>query len=132
MAEIAKSGTPSLASVLPPASNKLTGKLAGEAIAAGDACYIRSDGKLYLSTGAAANAAAQVDGFAAEAAAANEAVTLLYGVHIRYGSALTPGVKLYLSGTVSGGLADAASLGGTGWVAKVVDAERIYVQKSTY
>lgn len=132
MAEIAKSGTVSLSSVLPPASNKLTGKLAGAAIAAGDACYINADGKLYPATGAAANAAAQVDGFAAESASINEAVTLVWNVHLRYGVGLTPGVKLYLSGTVAGGLADAASIGGTGWVAKAVDATRVYVQKSTY
>lgn len=132
MAEIAKSGTPSLASVLPPASNKLTGKLAGAAIAAGDACYINADGKIYPATGAAANAAAQVDGFSAMAASSGEAVTLVWNVHVRYGAALTPGVKYYLSGTVAGGLADAASVGGTGWVAKAIDATRIYVQKSTY
>lgn len=133
MAEISKSGTPSLASVLPPANNKITGLLAGEAIAAGDACYIKaSDGRVWRSTGAAANAAAQVRGFAAEAAAAGQAVTLLHGVIFRYGAGLTPGADYFLSGTVAGGLADAASTGGTGKIAYAVDATRVYVKASGY
>lgn len=129
MAAVSKSGTPSLATVLPPAANKLT-LIAGEAIAAGDACYVKSDGKLWLSTGAAANAAAVVDGFALSAAAAGEAVTVAHGVRLEYGSGLTPGAGYYLSGTTAGGLVDAASTGGTTVIARAVDATRIEVRRS--
>ena len=131
MAEIAKSGTPSL-STLTTQVNSLAGLLAGEAIAAGDACYIKSDGKAWKSTGAAANAAAEVHGFAAQAASVGEAVTLCWDVRFRYGAGLTPGTKLFLSGTVVGGLADAASTGGTKPIAFVVDATRIHVYQSRY
>jgi hypothetical protein len=112
MAELAKSGTPSLASTLPPQHLQTRG-LAGEAIAAGDACYIKSDGKIWLASGAAANAAAVVAGFAAMAASVGEAVTLLHDVVFKYGAAMTSGTRYYLSGTVAGGLADAATTGGT-------------------
>jgi hypothetical protein len=132
MAAIAKSGTPSLSSLLPPASNKITGLYAGEAIAAGDACYINADGTVRLSTGAAANAAAKVDGYALVAAAVGEAVTLIFGVNVRYGAGLTPGARVYLSGTVPGGLVDAASTGGTAPIGFVVDATRIHLDRSRY
>ena len=133
MAEIVKAGIPSLASVLPPANCKVNGLLAGEAVAAGDACYIRaSDGRIMRSTGAAAGAAAKVRGFAAEAAAAGQAVTLLHDMVIRYGAALSPGADYFVSGTVAGGLADAASIGGTAPVAFAVDATRIHVMPSRY
>jgi hypothetical protein len=134
MAEISKSGTPSLSSVLPNASaNKLTGLLAGEDIAAGDACYIKAaDGKVWRSTGAAANAAAKVRGWAGIAAKSGEAVTLVFEVNMRYGAALTPGADYFLSGTVAGGIADAASTGGTAPIAYAIDATRIRVMQSRY
>lgn len=132
MAAVAKSGTPSLASVLPPANTKITGLVAGEAIAAGDACYVKSDGKVWLATGAAATAPAKVRGFAAEAAAVDQAVTLFHDVVFKYGSGLTPGADYYLSGTTAGGLDTAASTGGTAPVAFAVDATRIYVMPSRY
>jgi hypothetical protein len=110
----------------------LAGLLAGEAIAAGDACYVKSDGKVWLSTGAAANAAAKVDGWAAEACAVGEAVTIFFDVNFRYGAGLTPGARLYVSGTTGGALADAASTGGTAPVGFVVDATRIHVWQSRY
>jgi hypothetical protein len=50
MATITKSGTPSLTSVLPPQNCQIAGLLAGEALAAGDPCYIKIDGKVWLST----------------------------------------------------------------------------------
>jgi hypothetical protein len=81
MSAVSKSGTPSLSSDLVPQNNTTTGLLAGEAIAAGDACYIKSDGKIWLATGAAANAAARVVGVAAQAAAVGEAVTLFNDVN---------------------------------------------------
>jgi hypothetical protein len=132
MADIAKSGTPSLSSVLPPASQKISGLLAGEAIAAGDACYIKaSDGKVWRSTGTAANAAAQVRGFAFQAASSGAAVTLVFDVNINYGSGLTPGAAVYLSAT-AGALADAATTGGSAAIGFCVDATRIHVWQSRY
>lgn len=131
MATLSKVGTPSPSTQLIPPGDKLTGLVAGEAIAAGDACYIKSDGKIWKSNGTSANAAAQVDGFAAEAASVGEAVTLLWNVNLRYGSGMTPGTKFYLSAT-AGALDDAATTGGTAWIAKAIDATRIWVKKSAY
>lgn len=130
MAEISKTGVPSPSNPLAVSDNSITGLKAGEAIAAGDACYVKaSDGLVYKATGAAANAAAKVRGFAAKAADAGFAVTLLTkGVHIAYGpntsgTSTAAGTDLYLSGTVAGGLADAASTGGTVPVAWVIDTD---------
>ncbi len=127
MADITKVGTPSLCSVLPNASaNKISGLEAGEAIAAGDVCYIKSDGKVWKATGAAANAAARVAGWALVAAAAGQGVTLLFEVNIEYGSGLTPGALYYLSAN-AGLIADAASTGGTSPIAQALSATKIRV-----
>lgn len=132
MAAINKSGVPSLATQTPQPANRLTGLVAGEAIAAGDACYINTDGKVYRATGAAANAAARVRGFAAVPAAINEAVTLVYGVNFRYGAGLTPGANVFLSATTPGGLDDAATTGGVRPIGFVFDATRIFLAQSDY
>jgi hypothetical protein len=134
MADIAKSGSPSLSTIGPaPGSCKLPTLTAGEALGAFDACYIKNDGKVYKSTGAAANAAAKVNGFAPDGGCpAGEAVTLLFNVSVRYGAALTPGAQVYLSGATAGALADAASTGGTAPIGFVVDATRIYLYQSRY
>src|SRR5947207_13575728 len=117
MADIAKSGTPSVSSVgIDPGSQKTPTLLTGEAIAAGDACYIKNDGLIWRSTGAAVNAAAKVRGFAPMKANAGQVLTIVHHIILNYGSGLTPGADYYLSGTVAGGLADAASTGGTGTV----------------
>lgn len=131
MATIAKSGTPSLASVLPGQNDQIAGLLAGEAIAAYDACYVKTDGKVWRSTGTAANAAAKVDGWAAEACNTGEAVTLFMDVNVRYGAGLTPGARYYLSAT-AGAIDDAATTGGTAPVAFAIDATRIRVLQSRY
>lgn len=131
MAAISKSGTPSPSTVNIPAANKITGLLAGEDIAAGDACYIKSDGKVWKSTGTSASPAAEVDGFAPVAAKTGEAVTLLFGVTWRYGAGLTPGKRVYLAAT-AGTLADAASTGGVASIGFVVDATRVYLDRSRY
>lgn len=131
MAAVAKSGTPSLASVLPPQNCQIAGLLAGEAIAAGDACYIKSDGKVWLAVGTAVNAAAKVDGWAAEACAVGEAVTIWYDVTFRYGSGLTPGARYFL-GATAGQIDTVATTGGTAPVAFAVDATRIRVMQSRY
>lgn len=129
MAAVPKSGTPSLASVTNQV-NSLAGLLAGEAIAAGDACYIKSDGKVWIATGAAANAAAKVYGFAAQAASVGEAVTLVWDCRFRYGAGMTPGMQLFLS--TGGALVDAATTGGTAPIGVVVDATRIHVWQARY
>jgi len=132
MAAVVRTGVPSLSTFLPSAPNKVSGLLAGEALTAGDACYIRaSDGRIMKSVGTAAGAAAKVRGFAAETAAVGEAVTLFHDVDFRYGTGLTPGADLYVS-TTAGDLGDAASVGGTGAVGYVVDATRIHVWESRY
>jgi hypothetical protein len=128
MAAVAKSGTPSLSTVLPGGNCFVGSNLkAGAAIAAGDACYIASTGLVLLATGAANTAPAQVDGFAAAAAASGEAVTLLTDVDMHYGSGLTPGVRYYLSGTTAGGLDTATSTGGLIAIAKAIDTTRVRV-----
>lgn len=135
MAEVSKTGTPTPCNPLAVANASITGLLAGEAIAGGDAVYIKAaDGKVWKATGAAANAAAKVRGFAAKAADAGMPVTILRsGIHIAYGpnvagTASAPTADLFLSGTVAGGLADAASTGGTTAIAFVIDtAGRIEV-----
>lgn len=131
MALIAKSGTPSVSSVLPDASHKITGLTCGEDVAAGDACYIASTGKVMRSNGTAANAAAKCDGFAAIAAKSGEAVTLIFDVNMHYGSGLTPGARYYVSAT-AGRLEDAATTGGTAPVAFAVDTTRVRVLQSRY
>jgi hypothetical protein len=116
MAEIAKSGTPSVCTPLPPNNSQLGDHgLAGEDIAAGDACYIKNDGTVWRATGAAANAAARVRGFAYKASSAGEPVTIVHDVNMNYGAAL------------AGGLADAASTGGTTPIAFAVDTTRVRV-----
>lgn len=128
MAAVAKSGTPSPCTVIfCPGHQVGSGLIAGEAIAAGDACYIKSDGLVWRATGAAANAAALVDGFAAMKANSGEAITLLDKVDFHYGAALTPGARYYLSGATAGGLDTVASTGGTVAIAKAIDATRIRV-----
>lgn len=131
MATIAKSGTPSLASVLPPQNSQIAGLLAGEALAAGDLCYIKSDGKVWRSNGTAATAPAACVGIALEACAVGEAVTVMHDVNVRYGAGMTPGAKLYVSAT-AGAIDDAATTGGTAPIGYVVDATRIHVNQSAY
>jgi hypothetical protein len=130
MAAIAKSGTPSLSTPTPGPEHRITGLIAGEDLAAGDPCYIKSDGLVYLADGVAVAAAAKVDGYPMAAAQAGEAVSLYFGVNVRYGSGLTPGKRVYLAS--GGGLADAASTGGTAPIGFVVDATRIHLTQSTY
>lgn len=132
MADIAKSGSPSLSTLQPlPGSGKLPTLYAGEALVAGDACYIKSDGKVWRSTGAAVAAAAKVDGYAPVDIPSGESVTLLFNVTFRYGTGLTPGARVFLSAT-TGALADAATTGGTAPIGFVIDATRIYLYQSRY
>lgn len=115
MAAITKITTnPSLATALPCNAHRISSLLAGMAINPGDACYINaSDGKVYLSLDTGATAAqAQVHGFSqGKVVAAGQPVTLLHEVEWGYtaGSGLTPGARVYLSGSVAGGIDTAAT-----------------------
>lgn len=131
MATLTKVGAPSLTSVLPPQNTQQAGLLAGEAIAAGDLCYIKSDGKIWRTNGTSANAAAVVIGIAMEACASGEGCTIMWNVNVRYGSGLTPGARLYASAT-AGAIDDAATTGGTAPIGYVVDATRIHINQSAY
>jgi len=124
MAAVAKSGTPSISTINPPNNTKLAGLLAGEAIAAGDLCYVKSDGKVWKANGTSANAAARHAGVAATSAPVGEAVTLYHDVDFRYGASLTPGALVYLS-TTAGLLEDAATTGGANAAGYCVDDTRI-------
>lgn len=132
MAAVVKTGRPSLSSVLPPQNCQIAGLRAGEALGAGDMVYIKSDGLIWLSTGAAANAAAKVDGAAAEACQVGEAVTVFRHVNFRYGAGLVPGTRLFLSAATPGGLSDTATTGGTAPIGFVVDATRVHIHGSYY
>jgi len=108
--------------------------VAGEAILAGAACYVKSDGKIWMSNGTAANAASSFVGFAARAAAAGQPITVYGpGTRMRYAaSGLTPGTKLFL-GTTAGRLDTAATTGdavGVAWAVSATDiialAQKIY------
>jgi hypothetical protein len=127
MALVAKSGTPSLASRTPDAANRINGLKAGEDIGAGDLCYIKSDGYVWLANGTAANAAAVARGMAAGAAQAGEAITVYRNVTFHYGSGLTPGASYYVAAT-AGRLDTAATTGGTVEIAYAVDTTRIFVR----
>jgi hypothetical protein len=107
------------------------GKLAGEAIAAGDLCYMKSDGKIWRSNGTSANAAAKCDGIAAKDADSGQAVTIFRGVSFNYGASLTPGARVYVSAT-AGAIDDAATTGGTAPIGFVEDATKIFIHGSTY
>jgi hypothetical protein len=127
IADIAKSGTPSLATAIPcPAHQVAEGStVAGEAIAAGDVCYVKAaDALVYRAIGTAVNEAARAWGIAARAANIGEPVTLHKDVAYHYGAALTIGTPLYV-GTAAGALADAATTGGLTKVAHVISATRI-------
>jgi hypothetical protein len=109
----------------------ITGLVAGEAIYAGAACYIKgADGKVYLALGTAANEAARLAGFAPAAAGIGEPVSL-YGIGSRwyYSTALTPGVALFLA-TTAGRLDTAATTGDATGVAAAITATDIRITRA--
>jgi hypothetical protein len=109
---------------------QITGdEYAGEDLPAAAPVYKNAaDGLWYKSTGAAANAAASCWGFTPRAVKTGEPVTIYgIGARFRYGSGMTVGAKLYVSGATAGLLADAASTGGTVAVARVITPTDIQV-----
>lgn len=125
MAEITKIAKPSVCSIGP--DDQVTGLVAGEALDYCSLVYIKSDGKAWLATGAALTAPARARGIVpGKHASGDKDVTIYFGeVTVNYGAGLTPGADYYLSGTVPGGLADAASTGGLAVIAFAVDATRV-------
>lgn len=107
---------------------QISGLVAGEAIDAAAACYIKaSDGKVYMSNGTAADAAAKFDGMSAQAAAAGQGVTIFGpGTRVRYGTGLTI-AALYYIGATAGRLDTATTTGGTVAVAKAISATEIVI-----
>lgn len=125
MAEVSKpSKRSTISSLMLPPNCRTSGLICGEDIAAMDACYVKSDGKVWRANGTAATAPARVRGFAAEAAfvAQNDAVTLVQNTEVGFANTLTIGADLYLSATVPGGLATVATTGGVNPIAYVKDA----------
>ncbi|HMF59212.1 MAG TPA: hypothetical protein VK595_02500 [Vicinamibacterales bacterium] len=127
MAIIAKSGTPSLCTDTPCDAMRLPPLPVGEDIGAGDACYIKSDGKIMKSTAAAATAPAEVHGFAPNAVlfAQRQTLSLYSNVNFNYGAALTPGAYVYLSAVTAGAIDGASSANQLKPIGFCVDATRI-------
>lgn len=134
MSAITKAGTPALTSPIGGATPRFEGALAGEALGALDACYIRTtDGRVYrsLNAGTAYNGVtggvppSTVHGYTTVPANPGDRVTLVYGVQAAYGVGLTPTTPLYLSGTVPGGLTDVAPTPGAPVIARAASATAI-------
>ena len=107
---------------------------AGEVLSACAPVYIKTtDGKIYMSNGAAANEAAEIIGFTGKAYVIGEPVTVYReGTVIRYADGtLSPGGKVYL-GTAAGTLADAATTGDSQGVGIALDATHIVVTRARY
>jgi hypothetical protein len=119
----------SLSSLEPPAGHRLSGLIAGEDIFAGAACRIDDDGMVYLSSANAANANADVHGWAWRTVKQGGAITLGFHERMMYGDSLTPGAPLYLSAdnTKKGRLDTAPGTGSPLPCAFVMeDGQRIY------
>ena len=116
------------------ANQVATGELyAGEDLDAVAPCYIKnSDGKVYMSDGAADNEAAKFHGFTARATLEGEPVTLFgAGSRFKFGVGMTPGTTLYLYASDNydgpGNLGDATSTGDSTGTAFAVSATDIVV-----
>lgn len=136
MAEATKGVTnPTLSTPWPAKENLITGLLAGEDLGWADVVFLQTDGKWYKASGAAATINARASGFTTNGAKLGDPVTVIRknsGVCIGYrpkiGAAdAAPGTRFFLSGTVAGGLADAASTGGTEVLAYALGDGRILV-----
>lgn len=106
---------------------------AGEDLDAVSPCYIKaSDGKVYMSNGAANNEAAKFHGFTARQTLQNEPVTLFgAGSRFKYSTGMTPGATLYIAAvdayTEAGNLDTATTTGDTKGTAFAVNATDIVV-----
>lgn len=127
MANVAKDANAGMDTSQAIVANHVAGNLiAGENLDPASPCYIKSDGKVYMSDGTAANEAAKIDGMTGKSYRLGQPVTLLgVGSRFRYSAGtLTPGQNLYL-GDDPGVLADAATTGGTGVVCRAINSTDI-------
>ena len=122
---------PSDPMLLHPSGSRIGPFIAGETLGNLAPCYIGSDGLVHQSTGAAVNAAAKVVGYCAGGAQSGASVYLCYNIVAFYGTGLTPGAFVYL-GTSAGTLDSAPTTGGTNYIGICLDAQRIFLQQSTY
>ncbi len=126
MAAVTKvSPQPPATIALPPCNRPAEKMIAGEDIGILDAVYVASTGLVMKATGAVANAAARVRGFALRAIKSGEPATFGFGFVAQYGTGLVPGADYFL-GAVAGGLDTAATVGGTAPVAFAMDATRVF------
>lgn len=106
---------------------------AGEDLSAAAPCYIKaSDGKVYMSDGAASNEAAKFHGMTPKAYLAGEPVTLYgFSTRFKYSSGMTPGATLYLAAadvyTDAGNLQTTASTGDSKGTAFAISATDIVI-----
>jgi hypothetical protein len=127
MAAVTKATTANVETTTAMKAPQISGLLAGEAIAACDFCYIKSDGLVWRSVGSSDAAAAETLGVSPIAAAVGEPVTILgVGTIVgQYATGLTPGANYYLG--AAGALDTAATTGGVSPVAKAISATDIIV-----
>ena len=119
------------------ANQVFTGELyAGEDLSAVAPCYIKlSDGKVYMSDGAASNEAAKFHGFTPRAVLTGEPVTLFgVGTRFKFGVGMTPGTTLFIAAadnyTDPGNLQTTASTGDSKGTAIAASATDIVVCRS--
>lgn len=109
MADITRSDSVSIDTFSGMKAPVVSGLFAGENIDAGSPCYLKSDGKVYMSVSTVViGAKTNVLGFAPKAYKTGDPITV-YGLGARfdYGTDLTVGAFLYVSDT-KGKLADSA------------------------
>lgn len=108
-----------------------SGLEAGEALDNLAPCYIKtSDGKVYMSNGTNADAAAAFDGFTARSYASGDTNVTLFGIgtKMRYATGLTPGSKYYI-GATAGRLDSSTTTGDAVGVAKSITATVIRITR---
>jgi hypothetical protein len=126
MADVASTGTPSLATLTPPPGTQLTKEAAVDMVA-GQMVYITSADKFDLTNGTANDALAVWWGMVLRTAKAGQPVTAHHSVEVRFAAALTVGARYYVSTTV-GALSDAATTGGTVPCAQATSVDKIYIR----
>lgn len=126
MATITKgAGNGTLTTKCPPSNCRVGGGYAATDIPASTPCYFGTDGRINISSGAAANAAAAVDGWTLEDVKAGEFTTLYTDCNLGYGKGndVAPGTSYYLG--TAGVLSDIATTGGTRVIARGVPDNNI-------
>ncbi len=145
MSAIAKLGTPSPVQLAIPTTNKYAGLIAGEQLGPGDACFIQdADGQVYKSnetagggpSGPSSSSASEaegsrVDGYAAVSTKPSDPVTLLYDVVFAYAALTqTPGVPVFLSAVVEGGIDDTQENSDTPQIGLTLGSGKIHLKQS--